>query len=385
MKVVIYTHEFVPFAGGIATYCYELASGLCLRGNDVVIVTPKKGPVEQDHLPFVIEWVSVGEGTDKRTLMILVLKAIARVLWVILKFQPEVLLVTDVGALRAASILRFLVPTKLVPILHGSEILLEKNRRRGLIAWQMRRFYKSRSLVICVSLYTRALFLNAFPLPPENVVTIHNGMKNRFDRKMHHGDRVREQWNIPSDTSVLLTIARLDPRKGQDVVIRALSHIVEKHPNVIYICAGVGNYRADLSQLAVDHRVEHHVIFPGRISDREKYAYYDACDLFVMPSRRAGNTVEGFGLSFLEAWHASKPVLGGNHGGVLEVIEDGVDGVVVEPEDVDSVADAVVALLGDPSRLREMGRRGNEKACRRFSEVRMADEMLRAIGGGHGR
>ena len=67
------------------------------------------------------------------------------------------------------------------------------------------------------------------------------------------------------------------------------------------------------------------------------------------------------------------------------MIEDGVDGVVVEPEDVDSVADAVVALLRDPSRLREMGRRGNEKAGRRFSEVRMADEMLRAIGGGHGR
>ena len=111
---------------------------------------------------------------------------------------------------------------------------------------------------------------------------------------------MREQWNISSTATVLLTFARLHPRKGQDVIIRALRNIIERHPNVMYLCAGTGPYRDTLSRLAIDYEVEDYVVFPGQVPEEEKYAYYDACDLFVMPSRREGNSVEGFGLSFLE-------------------------------------------------------------------------------------
>ena len=65
---------------------------------------------------------------------------------------------------------------------------------------------------------------------------------------------------------------------------------------------------------------------------------------------------------------------------MVEVIDDGVDGVIVDHEDVDAVADAVVSLVRDPSRLKEMGRRGNAKARWEFTEVRMADQTVRALG-----
>jgi len=158
-----------------------------------------------------------------------------------------------------------------------------------------------------------------------------------------------------------------------------LKTVVAACPDVTYLCAGSGPYEETLRSLAAEHGVSDHVVFAGQVADEDKYAYYDACDLFVMPSRRDGQTVEGFGLSFLEAWHASKPVLGGRHGGVLELVEDGVDGVLVEPEEVSTVASAIVSLARDPSTLLEMGRRGYTKASEQYSDVIMADRIEGAV------
>jgi phosphatidylinositol alpha-1,6-mannosyltransferase len=148
---------------------------------------------------------------------------------------------------------------------------------------------------------------------------------------------------------------------------------------VVYICAGTGDYRDSLELLASELGVADHVIFPGRVEEEEKYLYYAACDMFVMPSREDGDGVEGFGLSFLEAWHASKPVLGSTHGGVVEVIEDGVDGVAVDPHDVDLIASTINGLLNDPALLMRMGDAGQLKAKSRFTDVAMAQGVISAI------
>ena len=111
------------------------------------------------------------------------LRAIKRLRRVVRQFNPDVLLVTDPRALIAATVLRYLVRTKLVPIIHGSEVLHEKDRKRGFLSWQMQRFCTSRRLIICASVYTRTLFLSTYSVPPENVVVVHNGMRNRFNEK----------------------------------------------------------------------------------------------------------------------------------------------------------------------------------------------------------
>ena len=152
--------------------------------------------------------------------------------------------------------------------------------------------------------------------------------------------------------------------------------VVQQHRDVVYIIAGDGDYREYLATLAVEHGVSRHVIFAGRVdNDERKYAYYDACDLFVMPSR-----YEAFGLSFLEAWHAGKPVLGGNIGGSTEIIEDGLDGAIVDPEDVLGVGRTICNLMDEPARLRQMGRHGKVKAKQRFGTNAMADKIVRALG-----
>ena len=378
MRIAIYTLEFLPFSGGIATYCYELACGLCLGGHEVTVVAPKTGDVELAGSSFNIEWIWTHNMRP-----VLMLRGIKRLRRVVAYFRPDVLLVMHQYALMSVSVLRHISGPRIVPIIHGSKVLRHNNRRNlieHLLAYQMKCFYRGRDLIICGSYYARSLLLDAFPVPPKNVIVVYNGMKNRFNPRVHRGDGVRQRWNISSTYRVLLTIARLVPRKGQDVVIRALPRIIDKYPEIVYICAGIGPYKTTLTRLTIDHGVSDHVIFPGRISDSEKYAYYDACDVFVMPSRKEGATVEGFGLSFLEAWHTSKPVLGGRHGGVIEVVEDGVDGIIVDPEDVGAVADAILSLVSAPSMLKEMGRRGHAKTRNKFSDVIMADQFVNALG-----
>ena len=377
MKIAIYTHEFIPYCGGIATYCYELACGFQRRGHSVTVIAPRTASVVTRDLPFDIEWVQKGNGKTA-----LKIRAIRAVRCVIRSSRPDVLLVADRSALISASVFRSLLKVRIVPIVHGSEILSHRNRatlRRRLIAWQMQTFYKTRDLIICGSSYSRDLILDAFPLRPENVLVVLNGIMNRFDGRVHCGTTVRKKLRIPSTTIVLLTIARLTPGKGQDVIIRALPNIIAKHPSMVYICGGKGPYARTLSSLAVENQVDEYVIFTGEIEENEKYAYYDACDLFVMPSRRVADSVEGFGLSFLEAWHASKPVLGGKHGGAVEVIDDGVNGVIVQPEDVEAVEDAILTLVASPSELTEMGRRGHAKACTKFSDLNMVDQIVKAL------
>ena len=297
-------------------------------------------------------------------------------------FRPDVILVTNQYALISLSLFGLLSIPRSVPIIHGSEILNHSSKKtlvRRVVGWAMACYYRSRPLVICVSAYARDLFLSRFSLPADRVVVVHNGMRNRFRRDLHRGDCVRSRLNIPRVSIVLLTLGRLVPRKGQDTVIMALPKVIRRIPEVVYVCVGEGPYHGELVKLARDYGVADRVVFPGRVSEAEKYSYYDACDLFVMVSRQHEETVEGFGLSFLEAWHAGKAVLGGRHGGVVEVIDDGVDGTLVDPESVDSVAKAILSVIGDVSRLVDMGRKGRVKASKKFTEENMAVQVIRAV------
>lgn len=378
MRIVMYTFEFLPFKGGIATYCHELACGLSTLGHTVTVVAPRSGNLNGEGLPYDVEWIGRNHGTFSSMVngAVILRRVVARDV-------PDVVLVTQQYALIALAIFGGAMRSPTVPILHGSEILSQGaggSLARRALAMFMKRFYDQCSRVICVSAYARELVVGTFGVRPGLAVVVHNGMRDRFDRDLDRGDEVRTRWGIGPHARVLLTLARLVPRKGQDTVIRALPKVIEKHPDVVYLCAGTGPYRDALVRLATEHGVQRHVVFAGGVEEREKYAYYDACDVFVMPSRQEGSSVEGFGLSFLEAWHAGKAVLGGAHGGVVEVIENGVDGVVVDPSRFEEVADAVLSLFARPCELREMGARGRVKARTRFTDTVMAEGVAAVLG-----
>jgi len=112
--------------------------------------------------------------------------------------------------------------------------------------------------------------------------------------------------------------------------------------------------------LAGDVEVQDKVIFAGQVVDGEQAAYYAACDVFIMPNRQIGPDVEGFGMVFLEAGAAGKPVIGGCSGGTGEAIRDGVTGIRVDGENVEAIAAAVIEILADADKARAMGEQGRQ-------------------------
>ncbi|NLB96282.1 MAG: glycosyltransferase, partial [Armatimonadetes bacterium] len=178
---------------------------------------------------------------------------------------------------------------------------------------------------------------------------------------------------------VLVTVSRLLERKGHDVVLRALPRIAAAVPEVAYLVAGTGPREPVLRRLAGELGVAERVVFAGRVPDEELADYYGAADVFIHPNRELPNgDVEGFGIVFLEANAAGKPVIGGNSGGTPDAVVDGVTGFLIDPNDVDAVADAAIRLLTDRDLARKLGEQGRERARTEFTWER-AVERLRAL------
>src|SRR5262249_13628892 len=139
---------------------------------------------------------------------------------------------------------------------------------------------------------------------------------------------------------VILTVGRLQRRKGQDVMIEVVARLRERFPNVLYAIVGDGDERPRLNDLVAQFGVTSHVQFLGEVKDTEFLPCYEQCDVFALPNRAVGKDVEGFGMVLLEAQACGRPVLTGASGGTAETMRNGETGVVVACDRADEPAAA---------------------------------------------
>jgi glycosyltransferase involved in cell wall biosynthesis len=179
---------------------------------------------------------------------------------------------------------------------------------------------------------------------------------------------------LPANVPVVLTVARMDASeryKGHDVALRALPLVLHKLPDVLYAIVGDGDDRPRLEQRARDLGIAKHVWFAGALTDSELSAVYRRSHVFLLPAQTVlddhAPKGEGFGIVFLEAMGFGKPVIGPNYGAPAELIRSGENGLVVDPDDEASVADALLALFSDPARAEAMGSAGREWVSVRYS------------------
>ena len=130
---------------------------------------------------------------------------------------------------------------------------------------------------------------------------------------------------------------------------------------------GTGEDCDYLKALADELGVTESVIFAGSVSDHDLASYYAACDLFVMPNRQIEADIEGFGMVYLEAGAARKPVIGGISGGTEDAIVDGVTGLRIDGNSLEAIAEAVLSLLTNPPRAAAMGEAGRQRVAAEFT------------------
>ena len=160
---------------------------------------------------------------------------------------------------------------------------------------------------------------------------------------------------FPSARPLLVGLGRLEPRKGFDRVIEALPGLGRQFPGVALAIGGEGEDAGRLKRLAKRAGVANRVHLLGRLGADEKAALLSLADLFVMPTRREGSSVEGFGIVYAEAAWYGVPAVAGRVGGGGDAVIDGETGLVVPGNDPVAVQEAIAALLADGTRRKAMG------------------------------
>jgi glycosyltransferase involved in cell wall biosynthesis len=183
--------------------------------------------------------------------------------------------------------------------------------------------------------------------------------------------RGRRAFGIPDGARVISMFARIEPMKGQADFVRCLGRLVETRPDLYGVMCGPADkgsaYWRRLQELVRTHGLEERLVVPGDVRPPHKHDVVAASDVVVHPSH-----AESFGLAVLEAMAGGKAVVAAATDGPRLMIEDGVDGVLVEPGDVDALASAVGRLLDDDGARRRIG-----AAAMRAAERHGVDDMVR--------
>ena len=228
--------------------------------------------------------------------------------------------------------------------------------------------YRQVDCFICASEAIRTMMM-ADGVPATHVVTVHEGIDLGRVAAAPRADLHAELW-LPHHAPIVGNVAALVPHKGQRHLIEAAAIVVKSVPDARFVIAGEGELRPALERQIKDLHLEKHVFLAGFRPDI--LSVHKAFDVFVMSS-----VTEGLGTSLLDAMACAKPVVATTAGGMPEVVVNGRTGVLVPPRHHEAMADAIVDLLRDERRRRDMGAAGEARVREHFSAERMVHETLK--------
>ena len=388
MKVLIYTHEFPPFLGGLATTSYKLGKGISEAGLEVTVLAPQYSAQDKDldkSFNFVVLRMGILARNHGIPSPIKEAAGFLSLVKVLPEVKPDVVFFITREAHSAGGLLPNL-PFKVIVRVAGYEAfryLLGKKISNRLLGLPMRRLYMKAYKIISPSLSTKELLEKA-GIPVDKIDVIYNGVNTSMlsqKPNLRILEGLRSKLKIKSGEKVVLTVARLVPGKGQDAVIRALPKVMNDRNGFKYLIVGEGGYKKKLKELSEKEGVSSKVIFAGPVPQSEVVNFYDLCDIFIMPNRtiKDAENIEGLPNVVLEAASRGKPIIAGIPGGSKEVIEHGETGYVVNGENIDKIATCILDLLNDEGKARFFGARGRQRIEKIFTEEKMIDSYLEVI------
>ena len=355
-RIVALTHEFYPHRGGIAVFTAEIAAAATRLGYDVEVWAPAMKPgCTEPSWPFTVKRLAIGgtQGWADQWRMARHIYAHRE------KWRDAILYVPEPGPLLSMLLLQFfdtLPPGKMVITLHGSEIL--RLALRPLTRASARRLFQRADRLSVVSRYAGRLLVDLFPDTAGKLVLTPGALRADFAHAKLPGPRPA------SDRVVVLTVARIHPRKGQLRVLEALKALPSplRARLEYWIVCGHGKENYEPALRAAAEHAGFPVKFLGDIPDEELSPIYSQADIFAMTSMPHKLSVEGFGLVYLEAGAHALPVVAHGIGGVPEAVIDGESGLLVPPDDPAALTAAFARLINDPELRRKLGAAGQARA-----------------------
>jgi len=228
--------------------------------------------------------------------------------------------------------------SNIICLAHGTEIAGQLPINKST---RIRNAYLKARYIIANSHYTASLLLPYID-KPDKIHVIFPGIQPPISL-LTRDDSIKN--TLTAYGPKIITVARLDQRKGHHHIIRIMPTLLKHFPDLLYIIVGDGPERAPLQQLARDLGVIKSVLFMGTLAGPEKSACLQHSDLFVMPGSAVGNNVEGFGMAYIEAASFGLPAIACNTGGAGEAVLHNQTGLVSEPNDLQQLQINILTLL----------------------------------------
>ena len=381
-KVLVLTDSFLPHAGGSREYYNNIYLNLTRLGNTQVTLLTKKIAGWQDFdrkassESFRIRRMFKPLPSWKLRELPKGLGPLLHTLWHVVRERPNIIHSGDLYPQGVIALtLKKVLGIPYVVYCHGEEIpQLDRFRYQPRVR---DRIYKNANAVIAASEFTRQNLLR-LGVKDECIQKITPGVDSAKFKPGNSSIGLREKYGLEGKV-VVLTVARLVPRKGHRLALKAFAKVCREISDAHYLIVGTGPDEPHLRAIVQESGISDRVTFAGYVAGDQLAEIYNTGDVMVMPNRQEENgDVEGFGIVFLEASATGKPVVGGRSGGAVEAIVEGVTGYLVSPDNADELAGILRKLLTDRELRERLGTAGASRVRAEFNWKARA-EMLEAL------
>ncbi len=393
INICLVSREYPPETGwgGIGTYTHHLAHGLVNLGCEVHVITQSldyekeylDGGVYVHRIVHPLFFPYKGRLNEFTLRLEYSFEIYQKLKELINKYRIDIVEAPNFSA--EGFIYSLFKKTPLVTRLHThfSEVIefsrWPKTYDRNLSCWLEDSAILRSNLVTCSTHRHKQLIFNEIGINSKNTEIIPLGIPLPELKQVDPKDK---------KSLTILYVGRLEKRKGAHILFKAIPKILQEFPETEFIIIGRDTYLND-NFISFNGKKEHsfknklikslpekylnNIQFLDYVDSKTLHQYYSKCDIFIAPS-----LYESFGFIYIEAMSYAKPVIGCGVGGIPEVVQDGVNGILVPPEDHNALAEAIIGLIKDKNLREKIGKRARRGVERDFSLNLMVERTLKA-------
>ncbi|MFA5118292.1 MAG: glycosyltransferase family 4 protein [Candidatus Omnitrophota bacterium] len=368
-KILLLTIQYPPVIGGVPTYYHYLTTRWD-KGSMVVLTSMVPDSREPDAgLGFPVYRTDLMNDYEVVFNLRFIFRKIRLFIFItkiVFKEKIDIIIEghTNLALLFLCFLMKMLFGKRYGNVYHGDvdspSIRLKSDPLKRILMHHC-------CFVITNSAFAQDRLMRKFSYPRERISILHPGVdSDKFKPSGDGVEELRKKLGLEGK-KIIMTISRLEKRKGQDMVVRSLPEIVAADKDVVYLLIGDGPYKSEVETIIQETKMQAYVRSFGYVRANELTLYYNLCDIFIMPNRELEDgDAEGFGIVFIEAGSCGKPVVAGRCNGALDAVEDGISGMLVDPYDPRDIAAKVSLLLKDDELRARLGENGRKRILERF-------------------
>ena len=321
--ILISTQCFLPVIGGLENLMSGLADNIAKEGHELIVFADGKHHKDDESYNFKIirfnAWKPIRRIQKARAIKKYIKNNNVKCLFADSWKSIEHLNINDRLDIYALA--------------HGSEILQVKKNlnffysiKKKIKLRRIKMSFKNSNMIIANSNYTKDLIINNISVESKKIKVIFPGITINSSKSEKNKYATS---NINDQKPVLITLARLEERKGHTLVLDAIKKLQIDYPNILYLIAGEGPFKKTLQKKVESLGLEKNVKFLGWISEPDKSYYLKKSKIFIMTPHQVMESIEGFGMSYIDAAIHGVPVIASISGGIKDAVHEGVNGMLI--------------------------------------------------------